>query len=92
MNTNNLNNYQNIRAEHNENNQNKLDFNNIPNQFQTSNNYQVSEDDFNNRAKELIAQELLLQVERKTSSWFDKCSCNLTYKFIYKVFFKNILI
>ena len=92
MNTYNLNNNQNTRVDNNDKNQNYTDFNKIPNQYQTSNNHQTSEDDFNNRAQELIARELLSQVERKTSSWFDKCSCNLTYFNINLVFFRNILI
>ena len=91
MNTYNINNNQNTKIVNNDKYQSNTDFNNIPNQFQTSNNHQVSEDDFNNRAQELIARELLSQVERKTSSWFDKCSCNLTYIYMILVFFRNIL-
>jgi hypothetical protein len=43
-------------------------------------NHQVSEQDFNtDNTQKAIARDLLVNVEKKASSWFEKCTCNLSY-------------
>lgn len=46
----------------------------------TQTNHQVSEEDFKpDTTQQAIARDLLNNVEKKASSWYDKFSCDFTY-------------
>jgi hypothetical protein len=66
---------------------------NIRNRYNNPTNHQVSEQDFNtDNTQQAIARDLLNNVEKKASSWLDKCTCNLSYNTNNKDSSKNILI
>ncbi len=59
---------------------NQENFNNARNRQQNPSNNQVSEQDFNNdNTQEAIARQALNNIERRATSWIDKCSCDLGY-------------